>query len=272
MPKKYRSGFERLSNQITNTDSRYAAAIETVRENFSGFEVFDGYDIDHPDLLTESQKKQIRRYYNTLTAYVERGPVYKMSPKELPAEILRGGRKDVEAVMKAAMMPVGRKRAKFIFIEFDGETIPEVEIRNGSPVFVNRRFGYARETIEVNKVELAKDPIKTIMAMKPLVEGAKFFRILNGIHEFYGPRVDKSGRKGKSAAADLESLADEIKRLQEKYALNTKDRWDRWLFGIAAYYSDDKSINQILKHQSESREAYSKRIKKATQAVKDKRK
>jgi len=181
MPKKYRSGFERLSRLWPDTDVRYANALQAVKENFSGFTKKEGYA--RPDRLTDNQKKQIRRYYNLLSEYTEGGPVYKMSPSELPKSIKKGGRKNVEAVMKAAQMPQGRKRSKFIFIKYDGETIPKVKVRNNSPVFVNDRFGYSKEVIELNKYALAQDAEQTIYSIAPLVHGARFFRIINGRHE-----------------------------------------------------------------------------------------
>ena len=236
MPKKYRSGFERLGRYYSDTTERYAEALRSVRENFNGFEDFNGYDQDNVHNFTPAQKKQIRRYYNTATEYTEGEPVYKMPIDELPPEILGGGRYAVEAVMKAAQMPRYRKSAKFVFIKLDGETIPEIRVKNGSPVFVNRRLGYMREVIELNTVELARDAMATILSAAPLVEGASFFRILNGRHEFYGPRG--SG----AVAGDLHSLANEVIMLQEKYGIHTKDNWQRWLYGISAYYVDGSGI------------------------------
>ncbi len=182
-----------------------------------------------------------------------------MPPSELPKEIKKGGRKNVEAVMKAAQMPQGRKRAKFIFIKYDGETIPRVSVRNGSPVFVNDRMNYVKEVIELNKFALAENATDTILAVAPLVKGARFFRILNGRHEF-------------GNSADLETLAEKVEILQQKYAIGTKDSWDRWLHGVAAYYSDMLNAGQIIQHQAESKQAFKERIKRESAKVRRNRK
>jgi hypothetical protein len=257
MPKKYRSGFERLSRLYPETDIRYATALQAVRENFTGFGVKDGYRKQRP--LSESQRRQIRRYYNLLSEYTEGAPVYKMTPAELPWAIKKGGRYSVEQVMKAAQMPQGRKRAKYIFIKYDGETIPKVRVKNGVPVFVNDRFGYEKEVIELNKIALATDPIGTIRAIAPLTEGARFYRIVNGRHEFYN-------------AADLETLGKKVQQLQQKYAVGTPDSWKRWLYGVAAYYSDALNAAQIINHQTESKRAFKERIQREARRVREKRK
>jgi len=249
----------RLERQFPNVHNRYAAAIEAIRENFTGFEIFNGYDSENPQILTDAQRKQVRRYYNTLTEYVEGGPVYKMSPEELPDEILQVGRKGVENVMKSAQMRVGRKKSKFIFIRFDGDSIPEVSIRNGNPVFINKKFGYEKEFIELNPFNLAKNAIDTILQTKKLVDGASYFVIANGRHEL------------PYAAADLESLADQVIRLQQKYGINTKDNWQRWLTGFHAYYSNRNqpdTINYIRK----SKEKFKDRVKRENAKLKKKRK
>ena len=204
MAKNYRSGFERLSRIYSDTNERYMNALLAVKENFNGFTKKAGFDPSRPDRLTQAQRHQIRRYYNLLTEYTEGGPVYKMAPSELPKKIRQGGRKNVEQVMKAAQMPEGRKRAKYIFMKYDGKNIPKVEVKNGAPVFVNEAFGYAKEIIELNKVELARDPHATINSIAPLVEDARFFRIVNGRHEFYN-------------TTSLKLLGDKVYQLQQKY-------------------------------------------------------
>ena len=259
MPKKYRSGFERLTTYWPETDTRYANALRAVRDSFSGFSRKDGYDATKPHRLTENQKRQIRRYYNLLSEYTEGGPVYKMAPSELPKSIKKGGRHNIEQVMKAAQMPQGRKRAKYIFIKYDGETIPKVRVKNGAPVFINEKFGYEKEVIELNTQALAEDARGTIHSIAPLVTGARFFRIVNGRHEFFN-------------AADLETLARKVEQLQQKYAIGTKDSWDRWLYGVAAYYSDTRGIAEIINHQRESKELFRERIKRETEKLRRKRK
>lgn len=257
MPKKYRSGFERLAQYWPDSELRYANALQAVRENFTGFGTREGYRRNRP--LSDQQKRQIRRYYNLLTEYTEGGPVYKMAPSELPAKIKKGGRKNVEAVMKAAQMPHGRKRAKFIFVKYDGETIPRVDVRNGSPVFVNDRLGYQKEIIELNKNALAVDADATIFSIAPLVEGARFFRIVNGRHEFFN-------------AGDLATLARKVNELQQKYAIGTADSWDKWLHGVAAFYSVGMSATEIIRHESRAKESFKERIKRETAKVRRKRK
>lgn len=259
MPKKYRSGFERLSQFFPDTSERYSAALKAVRDGFSGFTRKDGFDATKPERLTDAQRHQIRRYYNLLSTYMEGGPVYKMPPSELPARIRKGGRKNVEAVMRAAQMPQGRKRAKYIFIKYDGETIPKVSIRNGSPVFVNDRMGYSKETIELDQFALALNPRETILGLAPLVEGARFFRIINGRHEFYN-------------AGDLRTLARKVEELQQKYAIGTPDSWEKWLHGVAAFYSDNMKATEIVRHITDSNEKFKEKIKRENRKLKRKRK
>lgn len=258
MPKKYRSGFERLARQFPDTSRRYAEAILAIRDNFNGFEEFNGYDLDHVDSFTDAQKKQVRRYYNTLTEYTEGGPVYKMAPDELPDEILAGGQRNIEQVMKAAQMREGRKKAKFIFIRFDGDSIPEVSLRDREIVFVNKHFGYEKAFLPLPPKELARDARGTIESLAPDVEGARYFRIANGRHEFY-------------TATDLKALANEVIRLQNKYAIGSKDSWTRWLTGILAYYTD-KPIAQTIKYINKSKESFKKRVQRENAKVRKKRK
>lgn len=259
MPKKYRSGFERLTVLWPDTDARYKNALTAIRENFTGFTKNDGYDTRAVHRLTDNQKHQIRRYYNLLSEYTEGGPVYKMTPSELPKAIRKGGKKNIDAVMRAAQMPQGRKRAKYIFIKYDGETIPKVRVKNNVPVFVNDKFGYEKEIIELNKYALAVDAAATIHSIAPLVTGARFFRIVNGRHEFYN-------------AGDLTTLARKVVELQQKYAIGTKDSWDKWLYGVAAFYSDTASAVKIINHEAKAKESYREKIKRETAKVRRKRK
>lgn len=258
MPKKYRSGFERLARHFPNADRRYSEAILAIRENFNGFEEFNGYDLDNVDKLTDAQKKQVRRYYNTLTEYTEGGPVYKMAPEELPDEILSGGRRNIEQVMKAAQMREGRKKAKFIFIRFDGDSIPEVSLRDREIVFVNKHFGYEKAFLPLSPKDLARDARQTIESLAPDVEGARYFRIANGRHEFY-------------TAADLTSLANKVIQLQNKYAIGTRDSWTKWLTGVLAYYTD-KPIAQTINYITKSKEKFKKRLQKENAKLRRKRK
>jgi hypothetical protein len=161
--------------------------------------------------------------------------------------------------MRAAQMPQGRKRAKYIFIKYDGETIPKVSIRNGSPVFVNDRMGYSKETIELDQFALALNPRETILGLAPLVEGARFFRIINGRHEFYN-------------AGDLRTLARKVEELQQKYAIGTPDSWEKWLHGVAAFYSDNMKATEIVRHITDSNEKFKEKIKRENRKLKRKRK
>lgn len=97
------------------------------------------------------------------------------------------------------------------------------------------------------------------MSIAPLVEGAKFFRILNGRHEFENAR-------------GLQTLTNKILILQQKYAIGTKDSWDRWLHGIAAYYTDGMTAEQVIKHLSDAKESQRERIKRENAKVRRKRK
>jgi len=259
MPKKYRSGFERIGRYYPETNDRYAVALKAVKENFTGFTNREGYDAKRPEKLTPAQRHQIRRYYNLLTEYTEGAPVYKMTTSELPKAITKGGKKNIDAVMRAAQMPEGRKRAKYIFVKYDGDTIPKVRVKNGVPVFVNDKFGYEKEIIELNKYALAVDAKATIHSIAPLVKGAKFFRIVNGRHEFFN-------------AADLGTLARKVSELQQKYAIGTKDGWDKWLHGVAAFYSDSKDFAQIINHESKAKHDYREKVKRESAKLRRKRK
>lgn len=264
MHQKYRSGFERLSSLWTDTDSRYAMALRTVKDNFTGFRNKDGYDARNPQKLTAAQRKQIRRYYNLFTSYTEGSPVYIMPVSELPKR-LKKNRHNIEATMKAVHMPEGRKRAKKLFVRYDGENVPKIGVRNNSPVVINEGFGYAREIVELNKYALAVNPVGTILDAAKHTEGAKFYRILNGAHEFYGPKGTKGG------AADLRTLAYQVEKLQQKYAIGTKDSWERWLYGIAAYYTN-KTAAEVIVYQRDTTKAFKARLKAESEKIRRKRK
>lgn len=233
-------------------------ALLAVKDHFTGFTKAAGFDPSRPDRLTDNQKHQIRRYYNMLTEYTEGGPVYKMKPSELPKQIKQGGKKNIDKVMKAAQMPEGRKRSKYIFVKYDGENIPRVSIKNNAPVFVNDAFGYAKEIIELHPYELARDPMGTVLSAKPLVQDAKFFRIVNGRHEFYN-------------TTSLDLLGKKIIQLQNKYQTGNH-AWDKWLHGIAAYYSEEKTAGDIINYERKSKEAFKMRVKKENARLRRKRK
>ena len=253
MGKKYRSGFERLSRQWTDTAERYAVALKAVRENFKGFTKSAGYDAMK---LSENQRHQIRRYYNLLTEYTEGQPVYKMPPSELPKRIKSGGEKNIDAVKRAAQMHQGRKRSKYIFIKYDGENIPSVGIRNGSPVFINKNIGYEKETIEINKIALATDPIGTIKSLEPLTKGASFYRIIAGRHEF-------------GNAASLNIIAKNIVALQQKYDTGNHS-WENWLHGVIAYYG--LSFNDFIAHETKVKADFRARVDRENKKARSKRK
>lgn len=259
MSKNYQSGFERLSKRYSDTNERYMNAILTLKENFTGFTKKAGFDPSHPEKLSPANRRQIRRYYNTLTEYTEGQPVYKMKPSELPKEI-KQAKNGLDAVKRAVQMRHGRKRSKFIFIKYDGENIPRVGVRNNAPVVINDVIGYARETIEINPKALAVDPVGTILSIGPDVEGAKFFRIMAGRHDFYN-------------AGDLNTLSKKIVQLQGKYQMGSGNHaWDNWLHGFVAYYSDKAKAKDIINYESRVKADFRERVKRENEKAKRKRK
>jgi len=96
------------------------------------------------------------------------------------------------------------------------------------------------------------------MSLAPMTVGARYYRILNGRHEFFN-------------AADLTTLANQIERLQQKYVIGSKDSWDRWLHGVAAYYTDKRAVD-IIQHTAETRAAYREKVLKEQRRLKAARK
>jgi len=254
-------------------------AMLAVKENFRGFTKRAGYDPSHPEKLTATAKKQIRRYYNLLTEYTEGGPTYKMSPAELPKSIKRD-KKNNYAVMRSALMHEGKKRSKYIFVPYDGETIPQVVVKNNVPLFYNASKNYAREIIELNHRALSDDVMSTIHDAVNKAPDAKYYRVVGGdagrFNEFYGA-------KGSIAvAADANVLAHYVAGLMTDYNSGNHD-WRRWLFGIAAYYTDNigDTINDIrevktLWQKTDKSiipgESFDQRIKRLSAEVRRKRK
>lgn len=258
MPKKYRSGFERLGKYYPDKAERYSQALKIVRENFTGFEIFNGYD--DVEQLTEAQQRQIRRYFNLFSSYTEGGPVYRMKPSELPKRA-RSSRKNIEKVMQAAQMREGRKRSRFVFIRYDGVNKPKVKLRGDTPVFTVGKVGehpYTKEFIPLSPLALATDARQTIMSLADYVHGFKLLRVANVSQEFYG-------------SGSLKLLADYIERLQAKYAIGTKNDWRRWLTGIMVYYSDAKAL-EILETIRVGKETLAARIKAERKKIRRKRK
>lgn len=249
MPRQYKSGVVRAALRWTDTDERYMNLLLAVKDHFTGFTKRAGFDPSRPEKLKPAQRAQIRKYYNTLTEYTEGAQVYKMTPAELPRE-MKQARNGVEAAKRAAQMRAGRKRSKFIFVKFDGETIPRFEVRNGAPVIINNKLGYAKETIELNQRRLAENPVETVLAVKELVKDAKLFRIMAGPHEFF-------------KAGTITSVAREVEKNQMKYDVKGNHNWRNWLFGITAYYSDNLTIPQIMNHQSATLEKFRENDKKS---------
>lgn len=271
MREKYRSGFERLAALWRNTDDRYAMALRTVKANFSGFRNSDGFDARRPDKLTPAQRKQIRRYYNLYTSYTEGTPVYIMPISELPKRI-RKDRKNINATMSIVGMSRGQSRAKKLFIRYDGENLPRVSVRNDAPVLVNDALGYSREIIIINQRSLVADPVGTIEHAARKAEGARFYRIVNiNGHEFFGPR----GAKGAPTINITNSptlLGHEIERLMLRYPRGTKDSYEKWLYGFAAYYTD-RNISDVHKDMINMRgKELGKRIKAVHAKIKADRK
>lgn len=266
MSKKYRSGFERLQDLYTEPDDRYGRALETVKAHFTGFDDYGNY-YD----MTPAQRHQIRRYYNLWAEYTEGEPVYLMTSDELPPEFQSP--KGVETVMRAVQMPRGRKRSKYLYVKYDGENIPTIKAKTFDvpktknaplgrqivPVVVNEKMGYGRETIEIPRDALAMDAKGAVLSTADITQGARFFSILNGRHEF--------GRY-----ATLSLLAEEIQKLQTDYPRGTVDDHTRWLFGFSAYYSDSMSSAKIINHIRESKDAFRKRVKREQAKIKRARK
>lgn len=257
MSKNYISGFEKLARHTQDTDERYMRALLLLKENFTGFTKRNGFDPSHPEKLTPANKRQIRRYYNTLTELSEGQPVYKMETKELPKNIPRT-EKNINAIKRAAQMKHGATRSKYIFVKYDGENIPKVEIRKGAPVFVNEKVGYARETILLNKKLLAVDPIGTVNSVGKLTEGAKFYRIIAGRHEFFN-------------AKDLNTLGKKVVQLQHKYN-SGNHAWENWLDGVMAFYSDELRPQAIINYEAKVKEDFRSRVKRENAKARRKRK
>lgn len=266
MAEKYASGFTRLARWYPLLDDRYAMALKVVKENFSGFSTRDGFPRTYKG-MSEAQRRQVRRYYNLTMKYVERGPVYKMPFAELPKQI-RSNRKNIESVMHAAQMSEGSKRAKHIFIMYDGTNIPKVKVENNRPVFVYERLGLVRETIEFNIQELVLDPAGAVNAVDMYAKQnagdrrVTRYRILNGEHEFFTPN--------ESSARDAATLLDKIQILMHKYPVGSSDDYTRWLRGVAIYYADD--VRDVSRYQKGVRENTPKFRKARRKALRPKRK
>ena len=234
MSKNYRTGFERLG-RIAQGHAKYEIALEAVKNHFIGFTNANGYDLKRVDKLSDAQKHQIRRYYNMLTEYTEGGPVYKMKQSELPRKIKRTA-KNIDKVKRAAQMHEGRKRSKYIFIRHDGSDVPEIGIRNGVPVIINKKLGYYRETIEINKKALADD-----------AEGTIKYVLDNTVDPDYKYIKIIAGKQTVGAYKGTESLTSAVIKLQNKYNdPDANNYYGNWLDGISVYYSDRKVSPHIL--------------------------
>jgi hypothetical protein len=253
---KYRTGFERLAALEKDKRKRYAVALKNVRQNFKGFEDFNGYDEDYIDSLSESQLKQIRRYYNTLTRWMEGGQIYKIRVAELPKAIRDKGEKGIDAVKRAAQMGERRNRARFVFLKSHTKTKPRVKLAGDgiTPVFVDNEFGLERAFIEIHPQAFmtAFEELRT--ELKEKTEGATFFKIANVRHEL--PYTTTS----------VDLLLKKIKEYQTKY-----DSWKRWLTGINVYYSPQgvKKTNEYITHNKKD---FLARIEKGRRKAKKKRK
>ena len=255
MPKKYRTGAERLAAFEPDTLKRYAIMLENVRANFTGFEDYNGYDADYIDRLSDSQRKQLRRYYNALSRYIEGGQVHKIRLTELPKAIRNKGTKGVDAVMRAAQMGHYRGRAKFIFLHWKSPSKPRVKIADDglTPIFVDKKMGLSQAFIEIHPESyiLAWEQLRD--ELKEQTKGASFMKIANGNYEL--PFM----------TTNVDLLMDEISRLQSKYS-----NWSKWLTGVKVYYSD-KPIKQTLETIKANKEAFRERIKKGQAKAKAKR-
>lgn len=227
-------------------------ALFAVKDVFSGFTKKAGFDPSHPEKLTAAQKQQIRRYYNLKTEYTEGQPVYLAKFSELPKEI-KTAKNGKDAAMRAAQMYAGRKRSKFIFVKYDGENIPRFAVRNNAPVIVNDAIGYAKEVFELSKDALATDPVGTIKSLEPLTEGAQFYRILVGRHDFYNGKT-------------LDVVARKVVQLQNKYD-SGNHAWENWLVGVSAYYSDKVPAQAIINYERSVKDTFKARVKKERAAL-----
>lgn len=256
MPKTYRSGVERLAAFEPDTLKRYTVMLENVRANFTGFEDFNGYDPDYIDKLSDSQRKQIRRYYNTLTKYLEGGQVHKIRVTELPKAIRDMGVKGVDVVKRAAQMGQYRGRAKFIFLHWKSPTKPRIKIADDgiTPVFVDRKMGLTQAFIEIHPEAFITAWEELRAELIEQTEGASFLKIANGHYEL--PYTTNS----------VELLLKEVSRLQKKYS-----NWSKWLTGVKVYYSD-KPLKQTLEAIKANKEAFRDRIKKGQAKARAKRK
>lgn len=256
MSEKYKSGFERLGRIWTDRDERYMNALVAVKEHFSGFTKKAGYDVSRPDKLTESQRHQIRRYYNLLTEYTERGPVYKMKKSELKKDVKQLGKKSVNRLVQ---MKYGAKRSKFLYVPFDGINKPEIINYQNKPAVKLVGFDQIYTEVTLNHDLMNIDPAAAVnAALQNTAPGYRGLRIMNGVHRW--------GDFANEGAA-----AREVTRLQERYNIAGNHNWSNWLGGLAVYYSKTKSLTELVKHRIESAAEFKARIKKENAKVRRKR-
>ena len=256
MPRlSYRTGAERLAAFEPDTLKRYVIMLENVRANFTGFEDFNGFDADYIDKLSESQKKQLRRYYNTLTRYLEGGQVHKIRTTELPKAIRDAGEKGLDAVKRAAQMGQYRKRAKFVFIHWKSPTKPRVKLAadGATPMFVDSKMQLSQAFIEIHPEAFITAWEELRQELKEQTKGASFLKIANAQHEL--PYTTTS----------VDLLLKEVSRLQTKYS-----NWAKWLAGVKVYYSD-RPLKETLETIKFNKEAFREKIKKGQAKARAKR-
>lgn len=252
MSDSYQTGYERLSRLYPDASARYAYALGAVKKHFRGFAKKDGYDLKK---LTDSQKRQIRRYYNTLVNYTEGGPVYKMTPGEIDKKIPRT-KKNILAVMKAAQMSHGVKRSKYIFVAFDGKNVPRVTSKDGVVVFYDKTMGFYKEIIPLHPVDMATRPHETVRHIMGQIPDAIFYRLTAGKREFLDRGTILSG------SLNPDSLADTYVKFMNAYNDPSKNNYYKnWLLGLVVYRGTASDRDIILKQVSE-RQAWKKVNKK----------
>lgn len=251
MPRHYRSGFERLQAVEPDKAKRYSVALSALRKMFTGFEDYNGYDSDYIDQLSESQQKQIRRYYNTLTEWTEGGNTYKIKKTELPKAIRDQGDKGIDKVKIAAGMGQRRGRAKFILVKIHGKK-PRVKVSDdGSILFVDREFGIGKQFIQIHPLAITEYPDELLEELKIKTQGAQLYRVNIGSNHELGVTFTR--------------IDDALKEIEKK-SLKYKN-WRDWINGINAYYSD-KSIKTTVDYLISNKEAYKSKVTKARNKIK----
>lgn len=223
---------------------RYQRALELLRQNTTGvFTKSQGYDINHIDKLTESQKRKVRSYWKEFD---------KLTSRPYTPVIIRDKEK-LKAVQKAALHQKYLGKFKAAFIPSDGKTDAHIKYDKNSKIVTIKLGAITRQVFAFNKKLLIQDPLLAVQDIMKRAKGAEVFKIQCGQFEY----------NAFSSNYDVQ-LANTITLFQQKYANSGK-----WLHGLTAYYYKDKkeffdSINKIQK----SREALATKRRLARNATK----